>query len=97
MFARVMHIQAKPGQLDAITALYCEAVVPVLRLEPGFVSSLLLPDPDTGKGMSIAMWNSQEDQDTSDSVGTLQAQIHSVIPLLETPPTREGYVVELLA
>ena len=35
MFARVTHVQSKPGTLDAVVALYQDSVVPLLKQQPG--------------------------------------------------------------
>lgn len=95
MFARVMHIQSQPGKLDEIVALYRESVLPVLQQQKGFHDTLLLTDPDSGKGMSITLWESAADQQASDANEFLREQIGKVMPLLAGPPTREDYVAGL--
>lgn len=91
MFARVTHVQSKPGTLDAVVALYQESVVPLLKLQPGFESTFLLTDPATGKGMSITLWRSEAERQAADSSGLLVEQIVKVMPLLAVPPVPEGW------
>ncbi|MBB5018510.1 heme-degrading monooxygenase HmoA [Chitinivorax tropicus] len=95
MFSRVMHIQSKPGRLAEITSLFQDSVLPALRRQEGFVSTLLLTDPATGKGMSITIWQSEEALKASSSSGFLMEQIRKVAPLLETPPVAEQLVAHL--
>ncbi|SFM46880.1 antibiotic biosynthesis monooxygenase family protein [Rugamonas rubra] len=92
MFARVTHVQAKPGKLDEVVALYQESVIPLLAQQDGFHSTFLLTDPASGKGMSITLWNSDAARLAGDSNGFLLQQVMKVVPLLAAPPIPEGYV-----
>lgn len=97
MFARVMHIQSKPGKLDEVITCYQDSVMPVLKQQPGFSNTLLLTDPATGKGMSITLWHSEADQRACDSNGFLLEQVGKVVPLLAAPPVREDFIADLPA
>lgn len=92
MFARVTHVQSKPGKLDDVVALYQDAVIPLLKQQPGFKSTFLLTDPETGTGMSITLWESEAEREAGDSNGFLLEQVMKVVPLLAAPPVREGFV-----
>ncbi len=92
MFARVTHVQAKPGKLDEVVALYQESVIPLLEQQGGFHSTFLLTDPSSGKGMSITLWNSDAARLAGDSNGFLLQQVMKVAPMLVAPPVAEGYV-----
>lgn len=95
MFARVTHVQPKPGKLDEVVALYQDCVLPLLKQQQGFHSTLLLTDPATGKGMSITLWDSQADRQAGDSNGFLLEQVLKVMPLLAAPPVAEGFISNL--
>lgn len=97
MFARVMHIQSKPGKLDEITDLYQTSVLPALKQQDGFISTLLLTDSANGKGVSITIWQTEEALKSSSSSGFLMEQIRKVVPLLETPPVAEQFEAHLLS
>ncbi len=94
MFARVMHLQAKLENLDEITALYRGFVEPHLQTQHGFINSLLLTDPCTGRGMSITLWDSEADQLSSDNDGHFLLALGKVAPLLEAPPKKEDFIAE---
>ena len=92
MYARVMHIRARPGKLDEIAALYRTGVAPALQAQEGFHSTLLLTDPDSGRGLSITLWETVAARDASGSSSRFTAQLRSVAPLLEEPPRAENLV-----
>jgi len=95
VFARVMHIQSKPGKLEEVAALYQTSVLPALKQQDGFVSTFLLTDSTNGKGMSITIWRTEEALKASSSSGFLMEQIRKVVPLLEAPPVAEQLVAHL--
>lgn len=95
MFARVTHVQSKPGKLDEVVALFQDSVMPLLKRQQGFNSSLLLTDPATGKGMSITVWESEADLQAGDSNGVLLEQVIKVMPLLAVPPVPEIFIAAL--
>jgi heme-degrading monooxygenase HmoA len=97
MFARVTHVQAKPGKLDDVIALYQDAVVPLLKQQQGFESTLLLSDPASGKGMSITLWHTDADRQAGDVNAQLHEQIIKVMPLLAAAPVAESLVADQLA
>ena len=96
MFARVTHVQSKPGKLDEVVALFQDSVMPLLKQQQGFKSSLLLSDPATGKGMSITVWESEADLQAGDTNGVLLEQVVKVMPLLAAPPVPEIFVAGLV-
>ena len=38
MFARIMHVQSKPGKLEELTDLYQTSVFPTVKQQDGFIS-----------------------------------------------------------
>ncbi|NHZ97916.1 hypothetical protein F2P46_19625 [Massilia sp. CCM 8734] len=91
MFARVAHVQAKPEKIGEVVALYTSSVMPVLQQLHGFKGTYLLTDPDTGKGMSITLWETEADRLASDSEAALHGPIVQVMPLLAAPPVVLGF------
>jgi heme-degrading monooxygenase HmoA len=62
MLARVLTAQATPDQLDAAVTLAREQL-PVVVERPGFHGFYLLTDAQTGKVISISLWDTQEQLD----------------------------------
>jgi heme-degrading monooxygenase HmoA len=58
--ARVRTIQYQPGHDEEIVALYESEIVPAAARQPGLLQYLLLNDPESGKVLSITLWESEE-------------------------------------
>ncbi|MDJ0755039.1 MAG: antibiotic biosynthesis monooxygenase [Ardenticatenaceae bacterium] len=61
MFARVMSMKVKPGQMTAALDLAEYVVVPTLETYPGFDHWYSFVDWDTEKVMSVAIWRNEVD------------------------------------
>lgn len=93
MNAKVVHLQFRPGKHGEGARLFKDYIVPAAKKQKGFKSGLLLVDPNTGKGMSIAIWESEADIKASESSGFYQEWTAKLAEILSTPPVRELYEV----
>jgi heme-degrading monooxygenase HmoA len=95
MFARVIATQATPDQLDAAITLARDQL-PAATGQPGFRGFYLLTDDETGKVMTISLWETREQLDT---VEAQAAGIrHEEAPALGAPSLSvETYEVTLTA
>jgi heme-degrading monooxygenase HmoA len=75
------------------TKIFSESVIPAARQQRGFKGALFLTDPATGKGMSVTLWETEEDLKAGESSGYFKEQVAKFGPLLAGPPTREVLVV----
>jgi heme-degrading monooxygenase HmoA len=57
--ARVRTIQYQTGHDDEIVALYENEIVPAAAEQPGLLQYLLLHDPESGKVLSITLWEDE--------------------------------------
>ena len=57
--ARVRTIQYQPGHDEEIVALYRDEIVPAAAEQPGLLQYLLLNDPESGKVLSITLWEDE--------------------------------------
>lgn len=92
-FARVTVTQMKPEKVDEAVKIYGESVVPDAKKQKGFRGIMLLSDFKTGKGLSIAIWDSEADAIANEQSGYYQTQIGRFKDFLTAKPIREGYVV----
>lgn len=60
MHARVSTFQGSPGGLDASAQNVREQVLPAVRQIDGFRGLIALADRQSGKGVSITLWESEE-------------------------------------
>ncbi|MDP2982735.1 MAG: ester cyclase [Candidatus Latescibacter sp.] len=92
-FARVTVTQMKPAKMAESVKIYEESVVPEAKKQKGFRGIMLLSDLKTGKGLSIAVWDSEADAVANEQSGYYKAQVDKFKDLLTAKPIREGYVV----
>ncbi len=97
MYARVTIIQILPGKTDAAVALYRDSVVPAAKQQKGFKAGYLLSDRNTGKSLSISLWDTEADMKAGESSGYYQQQVAKFKDLYGAPPAREVYEVTVQA
>jgi len=93
MFARVVTIQLKGDRLDEAVKFFKENMIPAATSQKGYQSGYLLTDRKTGKGISVAFWNSEEDIIANEESGWWQGQVDKFKDFLTAPVTREIYEV----
>lgn len=93
MFARLNLNQVSVENVDAVIRIWEDNVLPVTRSQKGFCGAYLLTDRKTGKGISITLWESEEDAAATESTGYYQAQLDKFKSVFIVPPVRVGYEV----
>ena len=96
MYARTTIIHGKPDAMNEAAKIFTEAVIPAAKQQKGFKGALFLTDPASGKGMSVTLWESEEDLKAGESSGYFKEQIAKFGPLLAGPPTRDVFVVSAM-
>jgi heme-degrading monooxygenase HmoA len=97
MFARAVNVQFQSGKVDEASRIVQEAIVPVLKEQQGFKGQLLLTQRDTGKAISLNLWETEEDLtafETKPLYGELMGKLAGV---LAGPPAGERYEVSVQA
>jgi len=94
-FARLTITQSKIESFDEMVKLFSESVVPAAKSQKGYLGILLLTDRTTGKAISIALWESEEDAITNEKSGYYQEQVNKFKDFFTAPPVREGYEVSV--
>ncbi len=97
MFARVTIGQFLPAKMDEATAIYRDSVVPAAKQQKGFNGLYVLGDRKTGKGLTIALWETEADMMAGENSGYYQQQVAKFKDLLSAPPVREAYEVTVRA
>jgi len=95
MFARVTRINVKPEKVGDAVRLYEASVLPAAESQKGFRGLLLLTDQGSGRGMSITLWDSEEDALENEQSRYYQSQLVKFMPFFSGPPSREGFEVSL--
>ena len=66
MFARVSTFQGPPDQTAEGIRLAREQILPAARLQDGFKGIYLLFDRETGRSLSITLWETEADMQASE-------------------------------
>jgi heme-degrading monooxygenase HmoA len=97
MFARLTIVQVNPEKTNEVVKIYGDNVVPAAKSQKGYKGILLLTDPKTGKGISISLWESEQDAIMNDQSGYYQQQVGKFKDYFTKPPVQEGYEVSIQA
>ena len=97
MFARLTTAQIPIEKIDRFIKIYEESVVPAAKLQKGYKGIYLFVDRKTGKGVSMGLWESEEDAIANEESRFYQEQVAKFITFYTKPPIREGYEVVVQA
>ena len=95
MHARVVTSQSQSGRQDEALAIVRDSIIPAAKQQKGFKSYLGLTNRETGKNITITLWETEDDMIAGETGGYYQEQIAKVAPLLAGPPTTEHYEVSV--
>jgi heme-degrading monooxygenase HmoA len=93
MYARVTSAQIDPKNIEKLKKIYEESVVPAAKKLKGFRGISLMINPETGDGLSIGYWSSEEDCIATEKNLFYQEQVAKFIPFYVKHPIRDGYEV----
>ncbi len=97
MYAKVVTFQIKPGERGEVIRLFHDFVVPGARKQKGFKGGLLLTDPNSGKGTSIGIWETEGDILASESSGFYKDWVSKLSAHFLATPVRDIFEVSNLA
>jgi quinol monooxygenase YgiN len=94
MYARMVQLTAKPGQVKELSKVQQERVLPILRQQAGFVDAIaLISDAERDQFVGISIWKSKEDADKY-VAGQVPQILQSLKSLLQNDPTVRTFNVE---
>ncbi len=91
MFVRVITVLLKPEKLDEAASIYQSVVVPTAQAQKGCQSASFLLNRASGKGCSIAVWETEEDMKAGETSPYLREQIARMAPTFASQPVVEDY------
>jgi heme-degrading monooxygenase HmoA len=95
MFARTTTFQFKIAFIDEALKVYTNSIVPAAQAQKGLLELNLFIDRDTGKAISIAIWETEEDAKANEESHYYQEQLVKLISFYANPPFKEGFEVYL--
>jgi len=97
MFARMTTGETRVDWIDKFVKIYEESMVPAAKQQKGYCGAYLLVDRKTGKGVSITLWDCEEDALANEKSLYYQEQLVKAMNVLTKNPIREGYEVVVKA
>lgn len=97
MYARAVNVQFQPGTVDEASRIVRESIVPVMKEQQGFKGQLLLTQRDTGKAISINLWETEADLTTFETNPLYHELLGKLAGVLAGPPAGERYEVSVQA
>ena len=96
MHAIAATIQVQPGKMQEGIDIYNNSVVPAAKAQKGFRGAYLMTDANSGKALSITVWESEADVIAGESSGGYyQEQIAKFGSLMVGPPNLDHYEVSV--
>jgi heme-degrading monooxygenase HmoA len=93
LHARVVSMEMLPINVKEAVRIYQERVLPAARDQEGFRGALMLTDQDTGEGLSISLWNSEDDMHASEASGFYHRKLSELDDLFISTPVRKHYEI----
>ncbi len=95
MFARLTTVTVEKDKIDETIRIFADNIVPNAKSQKGYRGAYLLTNRETGKGVAISMWDSEEDATANEQSGYYQEQVGKVAAFFTTPPILDGYEVSV--
>lgn len=95
MHARVVSMEMLPMNVAEAVRICEDRVLPAAREQEGFRGTWMLTDPDTGEGLSISFWNSEDDMHASEESGFYHRKLGELEAFFTSTPVRKHYEVSV--
>ena len=94
MYARVATIRF-PSDMRAEVVRVARGLMPVLREQRGFSGLQVLTDPNTGEGIIISLWETEDAAKASEASSSYIGQMSMMSSFLYGPLTPKAYEVDI--
>ncbi len=96
MYARHLTTYVQLDRLDEALEIYEKNVVPLGQDKDGYRGLYILADRETGKVVSISLWDSKEAALATEADGYLREQVEKFKDVLTAPVAMEGFEVAVM-
>jgi heme-degrading monooxygenase HmoA len=91
MFARVTTVYIKPDGVDMAIEIFNQSIIPAARKQEGYKGANVLVDHESGKGIVITFWETEENAVANEKSKYYQEQLMKTVILFTADPIREGF------
>ena len=96
--SRVVAFRVPPDKVEELAEAYQRTFIPEAKEHPGFLSLLLLWDPEKGEALDITLWEGADARRESERQGgLLERKISALSGMLEEAPSVENYNLLLIS
>ena len=95
MHARVVSMEVLPMNVEEAVRIYRGSVVSGATAERGFKGAPLLTDQYTDEGVSLSLWESEDDMRASEASGFYHRKLDQLDALFVSTPIRKHYEVSV--
>lgn len=95
MHARVVTVKGQVDKLKDGIKIYTDSVLPAAKQQKGFKGLILLTYQETGKSITMTLWETEADMIAGESSGYFKEQISKFMKILVEPPVMEHYEVSV--
>ena len=96
MYARAVNVQFQSGKIQEASRIVKDSIVPAMQKQKGFKGQLLLTQRNTGKAVSINLWETQDDLTLFETSPLYRELMGNLAGVLAEPPTGERYEVSVI-
>lgn len=93
MYARIVNVQLQAAKADEGSRIVEESIVPAMKNQKGFKGQLFFTQPETGKAVSINLWETEADLIAFEGSPLYKELLGKLGGILAGPPTGEKYKV----
>lgn len=97
MYAQVVRVQIKPGEMDNAINIFRDSVAPAVSQQKGFKNLYFVVDREGNNAIAFGLWETQADVEAVASSGFYQEQVAKLAAVFAAPPERVVYEVALQA
>jgi heme-degrading monooxygenase HmoA len=95
MYARLTTLSFRIEKADEGLRVFETSVVPAARAQKGFRAAYLLGDRKTGRSVAMTLWDDEAAAVANEDNRYYQEQLIKFLPIITSPPIKEGFEVEL--
>jgi heme-degrading monooxygenase HmoA len=93
MHARVTAVDVSAGKINSLVQEYGSSTLAASREQKGYLGALLLMDRDASHGISITLWESEEDMTNGEVSTYYVGQLRKLAQYFAGMPERSAYKV----
>lgn len=93
MYASMVTLSPKEGQLEAAVAKYNNDLLPILLAMPGIEKTYVFANPEMNVIRLLALWTSEAHATAPETRTTFQTVVQGLTPYLAVQPNREFFEI----